>query len=110
MYEAWSCRPCWACPYRPELAQARELQRQLVQSIRYTLERGDQHLQGLAGRLQALSPLAVLARGYSITLKLPIRRVVTSTAGLQVGDALETLVARGRLESKIIRLSSPESS
>ena len=89
------------------LRQAQELQRQLVQSTRFALESCAHHLQGLAGRLQALSPLAVLARGYSITLTIPSRRVVTSTAGLRVGDALETLVASGRIESEIIRVNAP---
>ncbi len=93
------------------LARTDELQSQLTQSMRYALARQVQHLQGLAGRLQALSPLAVLARGYSITFKLPAyaeasagrpdRHVVTDAATLRVGDTLETLLARGRMVSAV---------
>jgi exodeoxyribonuclease VII large subunit len=73
----------------------------LVQMMRHTLGQEEHRLQGLAGRLQALSPLAVLARGYSITFRLPDRRVVTEAASVQVGDILDTLVARGRITSRV---------
>jgi exodeoxyribonuclease VII large subunit len=81
--------------------QIRELQGLLVSSMRYALDGSGRTLQGLAGRLQALSPLAVLARGYSVTLTLPERRVLTSAATVKVGDALETLLARGRVRSLV---------
>ena len=86
------------------LARAEDLQGQLTSGMRYRLDGCERHLQGLAGRLQALSPLAVLARGYSITLKLPERRVITQAAVLRVGDELETLLARGKLVSRVSRL------
>lgn len=86
------------------LARTRELSVQLTQSIRYTLDRTERSLQGVAGRLQALSPLAVLARGYSITLTLPEHRVVTTSSLVQVGDELETWLAHGRLVSAVARV------
>lgn len=82
------------------------LQAKMVSSTRYALDAQDRHLQGLAGRLQALSPLAVLARGYSITTKLPDRRVVTSPSQLRTGDELETLLAGGRAVSTVTRLET----
>ncbi len=78
-----------------------QAQTQLAQLIRHTLEREDKLLAGLAGRLQALSPLAVLARGYSITLKLPDRHVVTAANTVRIGDALETRLAHGHLVSTV---------
>jgi len=88
------------------LQRTDELQGQLTNTMRYTMENAQRYLQGLAGRLQALSPLAVLARGYSITLALPERRVVTEAARLHEGDELETLLARGRLKSVIREVTS----
>jgi exodeoxyribonuclease VII large subunit len=41
------------------------------------------------GRLQALSPLAVLERGYAVVEKLPGRRLVKSVSQLQTGDRLQ---------------------
>lgn len=108
------------------LSRTNELHAQSLQTMRYTLDGCERHLQGLAGRLQALSPLAVLGRGYSITLTLPAcaahperesgaagrpdrRHVVTSSDMLHVGDAIETLLAKGRVISAVSQLISPES-
>ncbi len=82
-------------------ARTEELRGQLVQLSRHALDGAERHLQGLAGRLQALSPLAVLARGYSITLKLPEGHVVTEASRLILGDRLETLLAKGRVTSAV---------
>lgn len=76
-------------------------QRHLVQSVRHTLDREEQHLQGLAGRLQALSPLAVLARGYSITFTLPHRHVLSDASSVHAGDLLETKLAKGHVISTV---------
>lgn len=90
-------------------ARAQELQRHMTQGVQFTLDGLDHYLQGLAGRLDALSPLAVLARGYSITMAGPQRHIVTSAASLKAGDELETLLARGRVHSTVTRaLTEPE--
>jgi len=81
--------------------RALDSQSRLIQSMRVGLDREDQRLQAAAGRLQALSPLAVLARGYSITFRVPGRDVVTKARTLRRGDRLETLVAEGRLISTV---------
>ena len=71
----------------------------------HLLERKDRELYGLAGRLQALSPLAVLERGYSITFAAPGRTVVTDATTLHPGDGLETFLARGRVISSVTEIS-----
>ncbi len=88
------------------VTRATQAQTQLVQLIRHAIEREEKLLAGLTGRLQALSPLAVLARGYSITLKLPDRHVVTQVKGLETGDEFETLLSRGRVVSTVSRILS----
>lgn len=91
------------------LSRTQELQAQLVQGTRFALERSERHLQGVAGRLQALSPLAVLARGYSITLKLPQRHIITRADALHVGDAIESLLAQGRVTSAVTEVQEQPS-
>jgi len=81
--------------------RALDSQGRLVQSMRFLLEREEQRLQAVAGRLQALSPLAVLARGYSITFKAPAGQVITKARAVRRGDRIETLVAEGRLISMV---------
>jgi exodeoxyribonuclease VII large subunit len=55
-----------------------------------------------AGRLESLSPLAVLRRGYSVTHRLADGRcVVRSVAELSEGDLIETRLADGRAVSRV---------
>ncbi len=81
--------------------RVQELLRHLIQSTEHALDREDRQLRLFVGRLQALSPLAVLGRGYSITTTHPEGRVVTDARRLRVGQALDTLLARGRLRSTV---------
>lgn len=48
------------------------------------------------GRLDALSPLAVLERGYAIALKLPEEQVVKDADALGLGDRLRLRFAHGK--------------
>jgi exodeoxyribonuclease VII large subunit len=60
-----------------------------------------QKLEATAGRLESLSPLNVLSRGYSLTRTADERRVIRSSEEVQPGDRLETLVQQGRLVSRV---------
>lgn len=55
----------------------------------------------LVGKLHALSPLNILLRGYSITLRLPGRQVVTKAKTLEAGAKVQTQVAEGAFVSKV---------
>ncbi len=48
--------------------------------------------------LDALSPLAVLKRGYSIVRSLPEKRIITREKDVQHGDSLEVTLAEGQLK------------
>jgi exodeoxyribonuclease VII large subunit len=54
-----------------------------------------------AGRLEALSPLAVLERGYSIAHSLPEERIVKDAATLSVGDRLRISFAVGKAVCRV---------
>ncbi len=60
-----------------------------------------QDVRRIALQLRALSPLAVLDRGFSITRRKG-GAIVRDAAGVGVGEILQTQVARGVLESKVI--------
>lgn len=57
-------------------------------------------LEERSGRLAALSPLAVLARGYSVT-RDEAGRVVARATDVAVGARLRTLLARGAVWSRV---------
>ena len=54
-----------------------------------------------SGRLSALSPLAVLDRGYSITHKLPEGGIVKTSASLQTGDLVRITFAEGNARCRV---------
>jgi exodeoxyribonuclease VII large subunit len=55
------------------------------------------------GRLQTLSPLAVLGRGYSLT-RLPSGAVVRRAAEVHPGAAIEVLLHEGALDARVERV------
>ncbi len=64
------------------------------------LQRDAMHLRGLARSLHAISPLATVARGYSI-LQREDGRVVRSTHDVAVGDRLHARVHDGELAVRV---------
>jgi exodeoxyribonuclease VII large subunit len=61
-----------------------------------------------AGKLDALSPLAVLGRGYSVTRLAETGRIVKSADDVRGGQDIVTWLGRGSLVSKVLR-TAPES-
>jgi exodeoxyribonuclease VII large subunit len=72
-----------------------ELSMALWRRIRNSLQRCRERLSYLSGRLNGVSPLAVLDRGYSIAQKAPDGAVVKDSDQLEVGDLLKLRFARG---------------
>jgi len=52
-------------------------------------------------RMEALSPLKVLARGYSVARALPSKNVIRSVEDIKAGDRMETIVADGSVISTV---------
>ncbi|TEB06664.1 Exodeoxyribonuclease 7 large subunit [Pelotomaculum schinkii] len=75
-----------------------QLESRLRQAMYGTLERAGSHFAVLAGRLNTLSPLATLSRGYCICATLDRNRVISDTASVEIGEQLSLLLHQGRLE------------
>ena len=73
-----------------------ELSLDLLRRFQDRLRQCKDRLTQRASRLNALSPLAVLDRGYSITHKLPEERIVKDSASLQIGDQVRITFAQGK--------------
>ncbi len=99
---------------RPRLLLAERRQRvdELVSAVRQTTTRRGREIQERLLRarekLKALSPEAVLARGYSIT-RLPDRSVVRSIRQLEIGGAAEVVLSEGAADVQVRRLRQPAS-
>src|SRR5207249_10263896 len=64
------------------------------------LQRSQQRLEALTARLDALSPLNILARGYSVT-QTETGSVIRDAASLRVGETVRTRLHRGRIVSRV---------
>jgi exodeoxyribonuclease VII large subunit len=64
--------------------------------------RAEHRLGALVGRLDSLSPLAVLGRGYSLT-RTGAGEIVRDATRIAPGDAVEVLLARGSLDCRVER-------
>lgn len=75
----------------------KEIQRGLIQRIKGIIELKRSRLNGMIGKLESLSPLSVLQRGYSITRKLPSLQILRDSNQVKKGDQVEVRLARGNL-------------
>ena len=85
-----------------ELAQQRldALRDRLVASLPRRLETQRNRLEALARQLESIGPRNVLQRGYSYTVG-PDGRVLRSPTEVNVGDQITTMLAEGRVESRV---------
>ncbi|MDQ2703433.1 MAG: exodeoxyribonuclease VII large subunit, partial [Pseudomonadota bacterium] len=74
--------------------------RRLRSAIQRRLEQRQSRLQGLARSLSAISPLATVARGYSI-LQHEDGRVVRVVADAAPGDVLDARVSDGHIKVRV---------
>ena len=92
---------------QPRLFQAQrqleQMRYRLQQSMEKTLNRDKQRFATLAAQLEGVSPLATLARGFSVTTD-SAGQVVKKTAQLQSGDTLRTRLDDGWVESQVTSL------
>jgi exodeoxyribonuclease VII large subunit len=76
------------------------LQSRSTRAIAIGMERCNASRNALNGRLSALSPLAVLERGYSLTFTRA-GQLVRESSGVSQGETLKTRLARGIVTSTV---------
>lgn len=76
-----------------------ELDSRVRRAMSRAADGGTHRLYALAGKLESLSPLAVLGRGYSVTLDKASQQVVRTADDLSEGQIVETRLAMGRATS-----------
>ncbi len=74
-----------------------EEKRQLNQNLRHILQIKKQKLFGVIGKLDSLSPLSILKRGYSITRKLPSLKILRRSSEVVEGEKVEVKLYEGSL-------------
>jgi exodeoxyribonuclease VII large subunit len=73
----------------------------LLKIFNKNLERKSAWLGELRARLETLSPIAILERGYSITRTIPDLKVVRNPKRVSINQDLEVMVAKGSLTCRV---------
>ena len=73
----------------------------LLKNLNIIINKKYQPLGELSGRLQALNPMAVLARGYSITRTNPTGAVVRDAREVNPGQSIEIILEKGSLGATV---------
>ncbi len=84
--------------------RADDLDARLRRAAALRIERGRSAVELKAARLRALSPLAVLDRGYAIALREG--RAIRDVAELSAGERVELRLARGSAELRVERVKA----
>jgi exodeoxyribonuclease VII large subunit len=75
--------------------------RALLRAARASLERGRAGVAGLAGRLESLSPLAVLTRGYAIVRRMRDGGIVRGADDVEPGELVSLRVAEAEIQAAV---------
>jgi exodeoxyribonuclease VII large subunit len=73
----------------------------LQAAVRRVQHRSDAALRILTGRLDTLSPLAVLARGYAVCWTEDRTAIVRDAAAVSAGDRVQVTLARGEIDCRV---------
>jgi len=101
-------RPVFARPLdliRQYQKQLDSTSRLLVATGKNSFELHKNRLSLLASRLDTLSPLKILSRGYSVSRLMPKLNLVKSVADIKVGQEFETILSDGCLVSQVAKIT-----
>jgi len=75
---------------------------QLQAAVRRRVAEGQRRIGTLAARIDGLSPLAVLGRGYSVTWNAERTRIIRDVATLKPGDDIHVVLERGHVNAQVL--------
>ncbi len=87
--------------YKEAVMQIAKMDVALEGAMSAKMEREMKGLESRTGRLDALSPLATLSRGYSIARRKDSKEIIRDAKRVETGDWLELILKRGELECEV---------
>ncbi|HMB79888.1 MAG TPA: exodeoxyribonuclease VII large subunit, partial [Vicinamibacterales bacterium] len=78
-------------------------QGRLENAVRRRQHRAAAQLGNAAGRLDTLSPLAVLGRGYAVAWNADQTRVLRDASTVAPGDTIHVTLSRGAIDAKVTK-------
>ena len=82
-----------------------QLSERALAALRWQLDDRKHRLGRLAASLDALSPLAVLSRGYTLTFQADGKTLVLSPGEVRPDDLIHTRLKSGEITSRVVRTS-----
>ncbi|MFN6129143.1 MAG: exodeoxyribonuclease VII large subunit [Planctomycetota bacterium] len=81
-----------------------EMERRMNEGVARRIESVDRAFEKASARLESLSPIRTLARGYSFTTDAESGKVLTSTSEIEPGRMIQTTLADGVIESQVLKV------
>ena len=88
--------------------QVDDLSERILRAINLQIGQGKEQLTHYASQLEALSPLAVLGRGYSLTQLAEDGTLVRSSSQLRDGDKIRSRLSQGTVISQVLEIEEDE--
>jgi exodeoxyribonuclease VII large subunit len=76
-------------------------------AVRRRHHRAAQQLGNAAGRLDSLSPLAVLGRGYAVAWNAGRTRVLRDASSVAPGDTIHVTLSKGEVDCEVVSTADP---
>jgi exodeoxyribonuclease VII large subunit len=73
----------------------------ITRNLLVTFQKKQSGLQEISGKLNALSPISILNRGYSITRTNMEKKIVTDARLVSIGQHIEVILAKGMLNCMV---------
>jgi len=78
-----------------------DIERDIILRFKHYVELKEGEFRLLSEKIEVLSPLGILNRGYSISFQLPGKAIIKDVKLLKKGELVETRVSKGRFRSKV---------
>jgi len=78
-----------------------EMEDALALRFRHYIELKEEGFKLFSEKINILSPLGILDRGYSITFKLPDKTIIKSEKTIKKGDLVETRISKGSFARRV---------
>ena len=89
---------------REKLSLSKQLELQLITAVKRLQEQRSERFSHIIEQLHLVSPLATIARGYSVTRNKQ-GKVISKTTGVAVGDFIKVQISDGQITAKVSQLS-----
>ncbi len=78
-----------------------EIEKDLNLRFKHYIELKEEGFKRVCEKIDILSPLSILNRGYSISFKLPEHRILKDVKSLENDDLIETRLSKGSFKSRV---------